>query len=176
MQSKETRIVRFPDSSVGNLHVGDCDNSDLNNWKFVGPARGEVVIPKRKDLMLVLEDISWLFYAHYDIEPGDLQVLSIPEEESFGLEEIGIDGIERLTGLIEIDLSFTHVVDSLMGSLLPLSSLKKLDLSYTDISDKSLEVLWRLSSLKTLDLTRNKITPDGLMWLRGCMPGCLVVG
>lgn len=147
------RMIRFPeDRSLGTLYTRDGSNAGWIGWELHAcrfrAARGEVVVPKGKDLALLvgkesLDDLSPLL----TLGPNDLQAVVIPELETCR------------------DLPFY---------LQALSGLDVLWVEVRRMEDADLEYLKTLTNLKWLYIVCGHLQEENLTGLRAALPSCTI--
>lgn len=107
--------------------------------------------------------------------PDSQQDPPIDESESLSEEEV-VEAFRRCGGklkpnetgsIVEIDLSFSSITDSLLQTVGIFSEVRELDLTGTDIHDASMDGLLSLPKLRALKLKGTKITDEGLRSLAG---------
>lgn len=174
-----TRIVHFPsDRSLGKLFIQDEGlvrqirsffwwTEDGTNWKYIGPAKGDVSVPAGKQLALVvgqagLRDLSPLS----ELGPDDLYKLTIygPPPPDPKPDDRCMPHIAHLTGLKVLQLEDTAVSVKGIKLLHNLKSLEYLSLSKT-LTDEGLGEISQLKSLKGLYIGESRLTDAGLMHL-----------
>ncbi len=194
------RIVRFPkDRSLGRVGTYDW-NAPL--WtpqppkgEKLGQARGDVVVPAGKQLVLMFADERRDDDAPIDLSPldelrpTDLQALVIPfarfntknverltRHASLRYLSLGplskvtdesLAPLEKMTWLEVLLLPEANVTDKGLVHLKNLTNLKKLTLYGTAVTDRGLVHLKRMTQLKDLRLGFTEVTDVGLEHLYG---------
>ena len=185
-----TKILHFPaDRSVGPLLVED----ESDDWNFIGPARGDVVVPANQNIKLIIflvgprpDDLSGLS----KLGPSDLYELSIQSSiRRTPANRPALESIAHLTDLRVLHLSRTGIDGRQMESLRSLTSLRSLAFSqensfgsaglaalknfpaleYLDCGtaaiDAGLKHLTQLPNLQRLRLRMGRIRGPGLAYL-----------
>ena len=125
-----TKVLHFPaDRSVGPLFVED----ELDDWNFIGPARGDVVVPANQNIKLGIflvgprpDDLSGLS----KLGPSDLYELSIQSSiRRTPANRPALESIAHLTDLRVLHLGQTGIDGRQMESLRSLTSLRSLAFS-----------------------------------------------
>ena len=180
------RVLHFPaDRSMGEVHVQDETTSPIeeffydrirqDNWRFLCPAKGDVVIPAGKRVYLLVQgeracrDLSPLAR----LRPDDLYRLSINLWQVRGVEADRdiLPHLQGLNGLAILELRGVEVLPKKLSLLRGLKQLEHLDLGTQDASaggrptgrglDASgLQSLAELPWLRSLSLFSGAIT-DG---------------
>lgn len=122
-QPNGARIVTFPERSIG-LLMHRPWGLNVWNWTELGPARGQVAVPPRSELMLVVSrncanDLSALAKLGAD----DIQSIHM-RQAPVGDEQLSY--VARLTGLRTLDLRDTALSDAGVKQLGALTNLKLL--------------------------------------------------
>ena len=97
-----------------------------------------------------------------------LRMPRLPHLRGLNLYEAAFrgDGLEQLTGIEVLELSYTDITDEGMTKLADLRNLKILHLGGTKVTDAGLQHLSRLQKLETLRLGGTEISDTGLKYLR----------
>ncbi|MEX2140057.1 MAG: hypothetical protein WD894_12400 [Pirellulales bacterium] len=90
------------------------------------------------------------------------------------ITDAGLPHVKDLTGLQELILNQTKITDAGLVHLEKLVKVEKLDLEKTLVSDACLEHLKKLERLKHLDLRGTKITPSGADGLKAAFPSAKI--
>ncbi len=107
--------------------------------------------------------------------PDSQQEPAIPETEQLSEEEV-VEAFRRSGGklkpnetgsIVEIDLSFSSITDSLLLTVGAFPEVSELDLTGTEIHDSAIAGLLSLPKLRSLKLKGTKITDEGLRSLAG---------
>jgi beta-lactamase regulating signal transducer with metallopeptidase domain/Leucine-rich repeat (LRR) protein len=117
-------------------------------------------------------------------EAGVEQLIkALPELRTLALSDIPIAnaGLQHLTSLRKLDLSFRKITDTGLAPLKDLTTLRELTLTleFSNVTDAGLAPLEDVTALRKLDLWGTKITDAGLahlqglselreLWLNGC--------
>ena len=145
--ARNFRIVSFSaDYSVGDLYIRDRSDAGEIAWQVngrkVGEARGDVRVPLKNDLRLVmteeafenlLSDIDLLF-----LKPDDLQALVFP---AVGVSIASLGFLTELKGLKLLKVRLTQVRDEEIQRLKALDSLQWLYLCGEELSHDEIENL-----------------------------------
>lgn len=161
---RRPRIVRFPKNrSLGDLcvepiHTGDSRRAEREE---LGRARGEVVVPAGKRLLLyVSEKGARDLRPLTKLAPWDLQALNL---SGCQIKDADLVHLRGLTWLEDLDLScnrFTGVGLVHLGGML---LLERLDLYGGDLTDEGLGHLPTLPSLRELSLAIHFELTDGAL-------------
>jgi hypothetical protein len=190
LKTRGTKVLHFPaDHSVGKLFVED----ESDDWSFIGPAQGEVVVPPNRNIKLTInlvgprpDDLSGLS----ELGPSDLHELSIQSSiRRTPASRPKLESLSHLTGLQALSLCNTGVTGLQMSSLKSLSSLRSLTFvrehsfgsaglaalknftaleyldCYTRPIDAGLKHLAQLPNLQRLRLRMGRIRGPGLVYL-----------
>lgn len=119
------RVVTFPECSIGLLMYRPW-GLNVWNWTELGPARGQVTVPPKSELMLVVSrncanDLSALDKLGAD----DVQSIHM-RQAAIGDEQL--KHVARLTGLRTLDLRDTKITDAGLVHLEKILNLKLLEL------------------------------------------------
>jgi thiol-disulfide isomerase/thioredoxin len=181
------RLVKFRgDASLGALKIRDWDSA-ADEWKDLGPAKGEIRVPAQKALRLEISKQSAAGLPGLsEVDPTALQALVVQEVrldsglltwisrlagidslriEKCNLADSDLDVLKPLRGLRELSLSQTLVTDDGLKSMKGFKTLEDLDLSHTRVSDAGLKHVGSLTRLIRLNLSETKVTGDGLKHL-----------
>jgi hypothetical protein len=178
------RTAHFPkDYSIGELHARDWGSTHPLWWirgRYLGKARGDVVIPADKELQLQLSPIArktiwhqvlgkwlgnpkprWDFSPLASLGPADLQSLKLEykgDRRTLGRADLG--DLRRLTGLHELLI--------LGPSGWNLSSLgsSKIGRPILKVNKAGLDCIAELPLLRTLDLQHVDVSDKGLAHLK----------
>jgi len=171
--AEDIRIVHFPkDRAVGTLKVRIARMDEESDRGLLSPsgwilfhqaAQGDVNVHASIELRLeVSEDVTdFSFLA--DLEPNDLEVLTLSHTKISNEELVNLTG---LTGLLGLHLGGTAIKGEGLAHIVPLTSLRKLSLFNTQVSDTGLEHLSTLTSLKHLNLCVTQVKGPGLKYLK----------
>ncbi|MEN6627913.1 MAG: glycosyltransferase [Candidatus Sumerlaeia bacterium] len=119
------RTVTFPEKSVGLLMTRPWGLT-VWNWNELGSAKGEVAVPPRSELMLVVSrgcanDLGFLD----QLNPDDIQSIHM-RQAAIGDDQL--KRLARLTGLRTLDLRDSKITDAGTQQLKSLLNLKLLNL------------------------------------------------
>lgn len=161
---KAGRVVRFPaNKSLGSLHVRAENTSWLSfePWQPLGDAKGYVVVPPGKALLLDMADRTDKhdFSSIGSLQPQDLQALVIQGTNA------DIRVVSRMNDLRWLLLAGTKVRDHELSALLSLSKLERLALSSTNVTDEGVVHLAEVDSLRDLTLGGDSITDESIPYL-----------
>ncbi|MCE5228699.1 glycosyltransferase [bacterium] len=122
-QPNAARVVTFPNESIGLLMYRPW-GLNVWNWTELGPARGEVTVPPKSELMLVVSrkcaaDLS----ALSKLKPDDIQSIHM-RQAAIGDDQLA--HLARLTGLRTLDLRDSKITDAGVTQLRDLPNLKML--------------------------------------------------
>lgn len=133
--------ISFPEKqSLGSLYVAERIFPHLRKW--VGEARGKVVIKVEDDRML-------------GVALGSL-----------GWEGLANTGDSDLSLLESLDVSTCHFSERSFASATNLTNLAEMRLDYLKIGDAEIRLLRRFDRLKTMWLTGTEITDGGVRELK----------
>jgi len=178
------RIVHFPpDRSMGTLYIQDegvinipwifthFSDSSEDQWQFLSPAQGDVVVPPGKRLSLyipndknVWKDLSPL----KNLKANDLYQLTIYGQLGAitNPNDTCMPHIAHLTGLKDLSLKWTNISPKGLQFIKDFHSLEYLYLP-TRIDDSTMILVSKLKSLKGLYFSRTgQVTDDGLAPLK----------
>lgn len=158
------RVVRFPaNGSLGSLHIRDANTSWLSfePWQPLGDAKGYVVVPPGKTLLLDMTDKTDRHdFSHLaSLQPQDLQALVVQGTNA------DIRVVSHMNDLRWLLLAGTKVRDHELSALLSLGKLERLDLSATNVTDEGVMHLAQVDSLKDLTLGGDSITDESIPYL-----------
>jgi hypothetical protein len=153
LSTPSTKVLHFPaDRPVGKLFVED----ESDDWNFIGPARGDVVVPADRNIKLTIHlteprpiDLSCLL----KLGPSDIHELNLQSSiRKTSANRPGLESIAHLTGLQVLSLGNTGVTGRQMVSLKSLSSLRSLIfVREHSVGSTGLAVLKDLPALEYLD-------------------------
>ena len=175
----QARVIHFPpDQSLGRLSVQDANAVrriesfhhwiDGTEWEYLGPAKGDVVVPAGKRLMLSIDNAqAWRDLSHLAKLAGDtFYALSLAGPYSAGAKpgDRCMEHIRSLAGLRV--LYFTNVNISTKGISLvrDFRHLEYLQVPET-VDDEGLACIAGLPNLKGLYFKQNRVTDVGLSHL-----------
>lgn len=171
------RTLHLPaDRSLGSLSVQDVNAVrrietfhywiDGAEWDYLGPARGDVVVPAGKRLMLSVAGGQWRDLSPLlKLKPDDLYRLSI--HGSFGGGRPGdscMTYVAHLTGLRALDLTNTGISGAAMKYVSGMRQLERLTLP-AHMDDAGMAIVAGLPSLTGLYFKENRVTDAGLAHL-----------
>ena len=165
------RIVRFPTNrAMGELFVHDWGSA--GGWKPLGEARGNVVVPAGKGLLLWIRrtdstDLSPLA----SLGPSDLEALDF---QGLGLRDADLAHLEGLTLVQNLILADTQISDAGLAHLKGLTALKHLELKNTKVGDAGLAHVKHLPSLQYLSLSNTQVTDEGLAQIESMSSLCIL--
>ncbi|HSW01130.1 MAG TPA: hypothetical protein VLI39_13220 [Sedimentisphaerales bacterium] len=190
-QTGATKILSFPpDRWIGSLSLEPDSGPGwdpkgvrlFGEWEHLGPARGEVHVPRDRHVWLgVRLDLSPREAARLQrenpqayqfdladrvrelpedlsgllqLDPNDLFRLSVgsPMYQRTGADPGIFKPLSRLTGLQILSLSGTGITDAGLECLRPLRSLKALELTQFSLGTRGLAVMKDLPALEHLEL------------------------
>ena len=122
-------------------------------------------------------NLRWLDLARLRIDNADVMRLA-PQPasiEQLTLEACEIDSgladwLKQATGLLELDLSFTKVGDSVVRSVASAHGLSVLWLTGSEVTDASIDTIIQMKALESVDLQRTAVTDSGLRRLKAARP------
>ena len=167
----QSHILHFPpNASLGRLMIRDQDSQQYEDWKEYGHARGEVVVPDGKELMLTITAETFKNLPEISsLEPNDIQELYVLSGD---LTDSDLKHIEGLKGLCELSLignfrnSCPFNGDGLKY-LKGMKSLRYLSLHNTGILDASFEHLKDLKCLQEIHLVGDRnFNGEGFKYLK----------
>ena len=174
------RVLHFPaDRSLGQVmerddnykhHIDTFYNwtGEYESWQYLGEAQGDIAIPRNKHVKLTinksaLADLSPLLNLGSD----DIHTLIMPyfREEVDLPWDACMPHVAHLTGLRQLDLTYTKITRMGLAHLEKLTALERLAMPKAT-TDKGLAHIAALPSLKELKFGgRNQITNGGLAQL-----------
>ncbi len=192
MALADSRVVHFPeDKAIGRLMVRDPDYNERLigpfGWELFAQAQGNVSIPAGQDLKLVVYRESSDFIFLSELQPNDLQALSLENtlllDEDFshlkhltGLKALNLSSTQQINGhglgaithfnkLIELDCGSTEIADAALKHIAQITTLEHLYLNHTHIQGTELPLLSRLTALRKLTLAGTRVTDESLAFL-----------
>ena len=165
------RIVHFPpDKGLGLLKTIEASGGhpSITNTHFnycgLGPARGDVIVPAGKRLILYVSERTLKNLPGLaGLKPDDLYKVSLRGSYSGGpkLGDIHLRHLAHLTGLKQLSLFNANITQRGIRHILGLRQLNYLETSSDRLDDRALPYIAELSSLETLVLGA-PVTDEGL--------------
>lgn len=183
-RDESQRVLHFPSNdSVGLLSIATQKESQWWDehfkafdyrrdwdWKYFGPAQGDVAIPDGAVVRLEIKETgarntSWI----KKLRPDDLyEVIVVPHqqnEKSFKFGDAQLRHVAHLTGLKELFLHDVQVTGRGLSALKSLRSLEKLNIASPTLGNDGLRGIGQLKSLQVLSLGQSRWDDDGLAHL-----------
>ena len=165
------RIVHFPpDKDLGLLKTIEASKTHPSivnthfNYCGLGPARGDVIVPAGKRLILYVSERTLKNLPGLaGLKPDDLYKVSLRGSYSGGpkLGDIHLRHLAHLTGLKQLSLFNANITQRGIRHILGLRQLNYLETSSDRLDDRALPYIAELSSLETLVLGA-PVTDEGL--------------
>lgn len=154
-------VIRFPKvHSIGSLYVRDLGVTDESAWEKFAAARGAVVIPPGKELMLIGHGHRRLNLRCFKyMGPGDIQVLALSFPPTRDTDLVHLNNLYRLA---ELRLLGPLLTDIGLAHLKRLVGLRRLFLESGGFSDYGLVHLRGFTELQTLSLAYSPINGTAL--------------
>lgn len=162
------RKVVFPDTPkpIGTLMIHAVNQP--TPLKMLGTPRGTVTVPDGKDLYLCPTPEGMRYFDTLSkLKPNDLQHLRLHDVP---ITEGNLKTVSGMTGLTDLDLSFSDINDSALEHITKLKNLKHLDLSSTLVRGMTLSKLKALKNLESLDLANTRIHDFAINTIVECCP------
>lgn len=159
------KTLRFPvDARLGQVFVGKDSGPTImpSEWKKVGEAAGNVVVPCKPVRILVhpgADDLSGL----RGLAGGDVQELDLSRTP---LQNKHMKDLAHLTDMRTLNLSKCMIDDDMLPCLSGMNKLLFLDLGRTDVTDKAIDAAARIESLQFLLLGCRAVTGAHLSKLK----------
>jgi len=154
-----TRQLNFPSQvSLGRLALLDQNFSLTDKHicgKSIGLARGRVMVPADKPIMLIAADTLTDHADCLDRLPADALTAILLNRTEFGDEQFA--HIKHLTGLRYLDLRGTNLSDKGLAPLGELVNLGYLDMSHTALHGLTFSQLHKVKKLQFLNLGFNAL-------------------
>ncbi len=156
------KVVFFQgDGSLGTLFLSAPNQEfiQIRNCKELGPAKGKVVVPVGKWLVLKLDCLARDLSPLRHLAPDDLAYIDFNRAT---VPDAAFANIAHLSGIHQLDCSHTSIGDRALSFMRKLSSLERLDLGDTEVSDQGISSLSELSNLHILQVDSPRFTGAGL--------------
>jgi len=175
------RIIHFPkDRSLGKLEVQDIGvqrHVDVHlrfgigpDWKYLGEATGDVIVPAGKRLALQLSPHEWRDLAPLaQLRADDLYMVTLQLADGVKANDKCMPYLAQLTGLKVLGLEFTNITNRGLRFIQQMQSLEVVSLP-PGITNAGLAPLTKLRSLEVLYLSGDRITDAGLSKLAQATP------
>jgi hypothetical protein len=182
------RVIKVEITGAGLMHL-----SDLRNLKsvFVAPS---ALSNQQLDALRELPELEALELSNAAISEEDRHTLdeeerhpirsadpyirlpAMPHLRGLNLYQAAFrgDGLEHLTGIEVLDLSYTEVGDDAMPKFEAMRNLRSVSLAGTKITDAGLEHLKGLTQLRELSLKDTKVTAEAIKRLQQALPNCKI--
>ncbi|MBL7152541.1 MAG: hypothetical protein ISS79_02400 [Phycisphaerae bacterium] len=165
------RIVHFPpDKDLGLLKTIEASKTHPSivnthfNYRGLGPARGDVIVPAGKRLILYVSERTLKNLPGLaGLKPDDLYKVSLRGSYSGGpkLGDIHLRHLAHLTGLRQLCLYNSNITQRGIQHILALKQLNYIEISSERLDNRALPYIAQLSSLETLVLGA-PVTDEGL--------------
>lgn len=165
---RESRVLEFPEKTMGELFARPAGRIDKNFTESLGPAKGRVTIPAGRDLMLRADMVN----------ARDLSPLAAFPPETFrslnltrvAAREEQLANIAHFTDLEFLTLNGMRIGDKGIEHLKNMDTLRYLNLNDTLVTDAALEHMKGMKKLELLDLGGTKVTAAGVEALQKELP------
>ncbi|MBA3859812.1 MAG: hypothetical protein C0507_23130 [Cyanobacteria bacterium PR.3.49] len=153
--AQAARKVVFPDTPkpVGTVLTHPLGKN--GPLKMLGTTKGTVTVEDGFALYVIATPEGMKYFDSLaKMKPEDIQHLRLHDVT---ITESNFKTLAKMTGLQNLDLSYSDMDDAKIGKLLTLTNLLELDLSSTLVRGMTLEKLKALKKLDEVDLARTRI-------------------